>query len=222
VSLRDEQIDLYSRQIILRELGGVGQRRLLEARCLLVGAGSAIEFAASYLAGAGIGRLDRLATERSRTALAPLADRNPDVELRMLEPGSAIDLGAYDAAVLDLGAVTSSRIGGGRATIGEVGIGASSDGAREILVVPAAADACVACAAPAPDGRPVTPDAVLDAFAGAMSALVVLRWLAGIDADRAVRRLVLGSDSPTWRDEPVGARSPCTRPCRSGTQPLGS
>src|SRR5690606_4133531 len=67
VSLTDEQIELYSRQILLRELGGVGQRRLLAASVLALGDGVAADAALSYLAGAGVGRIDRLASaSRSR------------------------------------------------------------------------------------------------------------------------------------------------------------
>lgn len=35
----DEQIERYSRHIILPEVGGVGQRKMLDARVLMIGAG---------------------------------------------------------------------------------------------------------------------------------------------------------------------------------------
>ena len=38
-SLTDEQLDRYSRHIVLREVGGVGQAKLLAARVLVIGAG---------------------------------------------------------------------------------------------------------------------------------------------------------------------------------------
>lgn len=53
----DEQIERYSRHIILPECGGVGQRKLLDAKVLLLGAGGLGSPAAYYLAAAGIGNL---------------------------------------------------------------------------------------------------------------------------------------------------------------------
>jgi len=53
----DEQIERYSRHIILPEVGGIGQQKLLDARVLLIGAGGLGSPAGYYLAAAGIGNL---------------------------------------------------------------------------------------------------------------------------------------------------------------------
>jgi len=53
----DEQIDRYSRHIILPEVGGKGQKKLLESKVFLVGAGGLGSPAAFYLAAAGIGKI---------------------------------------------------------------------------------------------------------------------------------------------------------------------
>ncbi|GJL77946.1 MAG: thiazole biosynthesis adenylyltransferase ThiF [Nitrospinaceae bacterium] len=53
----DEQVERYSRHIMLPEVGGVGQTKMLEAKVLLIGAGGLGSPAAYYLAAAGIGNL---------------------------------------------------------------------------------------------------------------------------------------------------------------------
>jgi molybdopterin-synthase adenylyltransferase len=57
VTLGDDQLDRYARHIVLREIGGEGQRRLLDSTVVLVGAGGIGCPALQYLAAAGIGRL---------------------------------------------------------------------------------------------------------------------------------------------------------------------
>jgi sulfur-carrier protein adenylyltransferase/sulfurtransferase len=52
-----EQVIRYARHIILPEIGGTGQRRLLEAKVLCVGAGGLGSPIVMYLAAAGVGTL---------------------------------------------------------------------------------------------------------------------------------------------------------------------
>lgn len=53
----EEQIERYSRQIILPEIGGKGQSNLLNAKVLLIGCGGLGSPCAYYLAAAGVGTL---------------------------------------------------------------------------------------------------------------------------------------------------------------------
>jgi len=53
----EEQINRYSRQIVLPEVGGTGQKRINEGRVLIIGTGGLGSPAAFYLAAAGVGTI---------------------------------------------------------------------------------------------------------------------------------------------------------------------
>jgi adenylyltransferase/sulfurtransferase len=55
--LSDEQLERYARHIVLREVGGAGQARLLKARVLVIGAGGLGSPLILYLAAAGVGTI---------------------------------------------------------------------------------------------------------------------------------------------------------------------
>lgn len=55
--MTDEQIERYSRHIILKEVGVKGQKKLLNAKVLIVGAGGLGAPCAMYLAAAGVGTI---------------------------------------------------------------------------------------------------------------------------------------------------------------------
>ena len=109
--LSESQIDRYSRQIILPQVGGRGQEILLGSAVAIVGTGEPTATAALYLAAAGLGRLDLYhAPDESAQPLAclgdDLADLNPDVRLAV-SPLPAGDgspfswLLPYDAVIAD-------------------------------------------------------------------------------------------------------------------------
>ncbi|WCT71942.1 HesA/MoeB/ThiF family protein [Sphingomonas naphthae] len=64
MELTDGQLDRYARHIILKEIGGEGQMRLLGAHVALVGAGGIGSPAIQYLAAAGVGRLTIIDDDR--------------------------------------------------------------------------------------------------------------------------------------------------------------
>ena len=97
-----EQVERYSRHLIMPQVGGKGQRRLLESKVLLIGAGGLGSPTALYLAAAGVGtlgivdfdvvdltNLQRQILHRSRdvgrlkveSATDTLRDINPDVNV---------------------------------------------------------------------------------------------------------------------------------------------
>lgn len=55
--LSEEEIDRYSRQIILSEIGGEGQEKLINSSVLVVGAGGLGSPVLLYLAAAGVGKI---------------------------------------------------------------------------------------------------------------------------------------------------------------------
>lgn len=122
MSLAPDELERYARHIVLRELGGPGQRRLAAARVLVVGAGGLGCPALTYLAAAGVGILGvvdddhvSLSNLQRQTlfgaadvgkakvacAAAALGRLNPHVKIEpnatRLDAGNAADLvGAYD------------------------------------------------------------------------------------------------------------------------------
>ena len=57
MSLGDAQLERYARHIILKEIGGEGQRRLLDSEVAVLGAGGIGAPVIQYLAAAGVGTL---------------------------------------------------------------------------------------------------------------------------------------------------------------------
>lgn len=103
MGLTEQQVERYSRQIILEEVGGSGQEKLLSSKVLIVGAGGLGAPAALYLAAAGIGTIgiidyDRvdltnlqrqvihhtadINTEKVNSARAKIQAINPDVTVQ--------------------------------------------------------------------------------------------------------------------------------------------
>lgn len=95
--LTDGQIERYSRQIILPQLGGRGQEKLLAAAIAVVGTGDMNISVALYLAAAGVGTLGVDAP-----TAAAIAGLNPDCHTQSLAAALDADLAAATARDYDL------------------------------------------------------------------------------------------------------------------------
>ena len=98
-----KQIDRYSRQIILKKVGAIGQKKLLKSSVLIIGAGGLGSPIAIYLAALGIGKIgivdkdnveisnlsrqiifetNDVNKNKSLTAINKLRKINPDIQLK--------------------------------------------------------------------------------------------------------------------------------------------
>lgn len=64
IRFSEDQIERYSRQIVLPEVGGAGQQKLLEAKVLIIGCGGLGSPCAYYLAAAGVGKIGLVDNDR--------------------------------------------------------------------------------------------------------------------------------------------------------------
>jgi len=90
--LSDPQIERYSRQIILPQVGGKGQEKLLRARVLVNGNGPLQTTALLYLAAAGVGAIGVI-TNGSSPVLSAFAPGQPETvsaALTRLNPDCAV------------------------------------------------------------------------------------------------------------------------------------
>jgi hypothetical protein len=98
--LTDAQQERYARHLLLDELGGEGQERLLTASVRVRGSGRAVRWAARYLGASGVGTLllDDAAAAAECRALSPDV-RLPDPDAWQRDPDLDLDVNGQDASM---------------------------------------------------------------------------------------------------------------------------
>ena len=123
--LTDREVERYARQVVMPEIGEVGQKKLLEARVLILGAGGLGAPVIAGLAGAGVGHLtvidddvveltnlnrqivhsmDRLAMNKAESAALFSKALNPDIQVdtktqRFCEENASMLIKSHDLAI---------------------------------------------------------------------------------------------------------------------------
>lgn len=106
MAISDQQVERYARHILLPEIGGAGQAKLLQSRVLVVGGGGLGAPVIQYLAAAGVGTIgiidddevdlsnlqrqiihttDRVGMKKVESAKLSVAAINPDVKINALD-----------------------------------------------------------------------------------------------------------------------------------------
>ncbi len=200
-AMGEAELERYARHIVLREIGGPGQRRLKEARVLVVGAGGLGAPALLYLAGAGVGRIGVIDDDRvdasnlqrqvihrdedqdvpkAFSAVRAMAALNPHLDLRpynrrLTEAIAAELIGEHDL-VLDGTDDWDTRALVNRAAVG-AGVplisGAISQWEGQVsLFDPARGTPCRACVFPAPPALGAAPGCAEGGVLGPLPGIV--------------------------------------------------
>ena len=106
MNLTEEQIQRYSRQIVLKEVGGIGQKKLLNSKVSIIGCGGLGSPVAFYLTAAGIGNIkiidfdkvdlsnlhrqilhftSDINKKKTQSAFEKLSVLNPDCNIELIE-----------------------------------------------------------------------------------------------------------------------------------------
>ena len=184
MALTDAQIDRYSRQIILPEIGGRGQERILAARVALLGTGALAMTAGRYLAGAGVGEL-RLRADAAAMG-RELCGVNPDVtvHVRPLDATTTVVIAA------DLTPAALANWARQARAAGVPVIAAARLGDGGWIHVPGDADDCAVCAARAAaamhgDADTAPLESIATGVLGSLLALAALERVLGRRSEAA-------------------------------------
>src|SRR5438128_2050305 len=99
MALSNQQIERYSRQIIVSGIGGIGQERLLASHLVLAGDIGDLERVLAYMVGAGVGKITlRLTAGDTAPGVDELLERMHDLNREVAVNHAAAD--ATDATLI--------------------------------------------------------------------------------------------------------------------------
>lgn len=201
--LDDAQVERYSRQLILQEIGPRGQARLMQSRVAITVTGPAAERATAYLAAAGIGTL------ALPPALHTLVDpAHSDVRIEALAlhaaPGLAVP-GSADAYTFDAALVSPAAEDVAPRARHTFWI----TGGRAAELPPCATCAVAALGPDAPVGDALAP--LRDALLGTVVATEIVKALLKIGTPLIGHVLAYDAETATVTTTPVAPRAACAR-----------
>jgi len=215
MDLTDPQIERYSRQILLREVGGEGQAKILAAHVLVAGDGLVLPIAALYLAAAGVGTIG-LACDTGDDLLAgQIRALNPEIRVarHSAESLSTEVMSGYDPLVdASLGGDLRDRLNRSAVATGGTVITGACDGHQGFVATlhPAGGGGCLACAIWPPLEDAATP--LTPALAGAVGTLLAteaLKAITGIGDLLTGRMLCIDARASDYVAQVVKRRPVC-------------
>jgi len=215
MDLSDPQIERYSRQILLREVGGDGQAKILAARVLVAGEGPALPVAALYLAAAGIGTIGLAGAAGDERLAGEIHALNPEVRVSR-HSGESLSrevIAGYDLLVdASPGNDLRDRLNRSAVATGATVITGACGGDHGFVAVihPAGEGGCLACAEWPPLEHAVTP--LTPALAGAVGTLLAteaLKAITGIGDLLTGRMLCIDARASDYATQVVARRPSC-------------
>jgi len=184
LSLADDELDRYARHIVLREVGGAGQRKLKAASVVVIGAGGLGSPCLMYLAAAGVGRLTIIDDDR-----VALSNLQRQVMFDTADIGRAKTDGAADALArlnphVEV-ATHTVRLTAGNARQLLAGHDVVADGSDSFATRLAVADAAHGLRIPLVSAAVGSFDGQLGTYRGWEADKPCYRCLVGAAADRA-------------------------------------
>lgn len=184
MQLTPPQIERYSRQILVPEIGARGQKRLLASRVAMAPANLTTRTTARHLVASGVGRVAMLAT-------AAAAEDNVAIEATEDRPWesvvasrSVIDRTDYDAVVIATAANAPGFSGLGLSDAGSPVLWAWAHGSR--LNVTTFGSGEIATPPSLGPAATIAPDHLRETIAGLWLAVMTLRFLLDLGIDSGV------------------------------------